>query len=221
MFDRIIKAVGNPEELKAYQELIYQVYCQELKWFESVKYPQGRVEDEYDSQSMLFLIFDKASQEVMAGMRLIRSYPLPLPLFSKFGEKRPETEFFESHQCQEVQNHEVEISQVAALKKFREKQSNFTVDIGKIVYHVCLRNSLGYMYFTIDFRFFLEAHKHCFWIEPFGIPRFYFGSWVLPCVVSFKMMVSHLKENNPQVFDYVVNPNNLVGSFKDENLQNG
>ena len=221
MFDRIIKVVETPEELQIYQELIYQVYCQELKWFEPEKYPQGRVADEFDSQSKHFLMIDNQSKEVMAVMRLIRSAPLPLPIFSKFGEQRLAPDFFQSHHCQPTRNREVEISQVAALKKFRERQMSFTVDIGKIVYQSCLQNELGYMYFTIDFKFFLEAHKHDFWVEPIGTPRFYYGSWVLPCIVFFEMMANYLKKHNPQAFDYAINPNNLVGSFKDKNLQNG
>ncbi|MCX6796322.1 MAG: GNAT family N-acetyltransferase [Candidatus Falkowbacteria bacterium] len=221
MFDRIIKVVETPEELKTYQELIFQVYCQELKWFNPDKYPQGRVADEFDSQSIHFLMIDKASEEVMAVMRLIRSSPLSLPIFSKFGEKKPTADFFQSHHCQPVKNCEVEISQVAALKKFRERRLSFVVDTGKIFYQYCQRNSLSYMYFTVDLRVFLELHKHYLWVEPIGVPKFYFGSWVLPCVAFLGEWVEKLEKNNPRAFDYVINPNNLVGSFKDDNLQNG
>jgi len=221
MFERTIKVVETPGELKAYQELIYQVYAEELKWFEVDKYPDGRVEDEYDAQSMHFLIIDKASNEIMAGMRLIRSSPLTLPIFCKFGEKRLTPDFFLSHQCQPAQGSEVEISQVAALQKFRERRLSFVIDTGKIFYHYCLRNSVNYMYFTVDLRVFLELHKHSLWVEPFGVPKFYFGSWVLPCLSSFREWCAKVEENNPLAFDYVVNPNNLVGSFKDENLQKG
>ncbi len=220
MSDRIIKVVETPDELKLYQELIFQVYCQELKWFKPENFPNGRVEDELDAQSMHFLIISQ-SKEIMAGMRLIRSKPLALPIFSKFGQKRPPEEIFQSHDCQPSLKYEMEISQVAALKKFRDQRRGFVFDTGKIFYQYCRQNSVNYMYFTVDLRVFLELHKNNLWVDPIGLPKFYFGSWVLPCISLFSKWVENIKRNNSQAFDYFVDYGNLIGSFEDSDLQNG
>lgn len=219
MFDRIIKVVDTPEELKVYQELIYKVYCQELKWFDSSQYPQDRVEDEYDNQAKHFLTIDTTSQEVVSGMRLIRPMPSHLPIFSKFGERKPTPGFFQEHNCQFYQAQEIEISQVAASKKFRNRSLNLTFDMVKTIYNYGKQNHIGYMYFTIDLSYFIFVHKIHVLIEPIGRPRLYFGSWVVPSIIFFEQMSQHLKKHNPEAFAYISKGDNIVGDLNDADLQ--
>ncbi|MCX6740191.1 MAG: hypothetical protein NTZ49_03120 [Candidatus Parcubacteria bacterium] len=220
MVDRIIKVVETPEELKVYQELIYKVYAIELQWLDPKNFPTGRVEDQYDPYSMHFLILQKGSGIIMSGIRIIRPSKVGIPLANDFeGVNLPNLELIHSHLGRTAVICDIQLSALAAFKDFRGQKGDFLLDSAKIVYQYMAQNGLGYINLPMDMYIFLAAHKLHLFVKPIGCPKYYMGSWVLPCIVFKLSLETELKQKNIVAYNYIVSPDNLVGSLRDINLQ--
>lgn len=222
MLDRVIKVVSAPEELKAYQELVFQVYALELNWLDPGNFPSGRVEDKYGPHSKHFLIMQRGSGKLMAGIRIIRPSALGIPLANDFEDvKIPNLELIHSRLGRTAVPCDVHLSALAAFGEFRGQKGDFFLDSAKIVYQYWLANGLSYINLPLDMQIFLAAHKIHLPIEPIGKPKFYMGSWVLPCIAFKPELEGQLQQFNPEAFNYLISTEGVVGSFQDHNLQNG
>lgn len=111
--------------------LRYKVYCVETEYEDPSSFPEQVEYDEYDSNSVHFIVRKKGSHDWIAGMRLVLDLPHRLPCYKHSAFDQPEK--YSAHVTG------AEISRLCIVSDFRRKQAGSVSCLGDTVVELSQR----------------------------------------------------------------------------------
>jgi N-acyl amino acid synthase of PEP-CTERM/exosortase system len=122
-FHRYFRAehAQSAEQCARVHALRYQVYCEELKFEDAARFPDGEERDEHDARALHGVILHKPSGRAAGCFRLLPRWPgIPLPFERVCGERLDDSEWHPARLPEGTAY--AEISRLAVHGDFRRRQ---------------------------------------------------------------------------------------------------
>lgn len=211
----IMKIATSPQEIEQFQQLLFQVYCRELKWHDPCRFPTGIFTDEYDEHGTFVTILK--GDELVGGFRLVRDSALGFPHEPLLSFKLPCL----NGSVDELVKRKLAnagrggLREITRLVSKRGGRRLLTIDFAKSVYWHGTRNGVPAYFMAIDMNFFLLCQQLHVPLLPIDVPRHCEGSWTVPCVVLIEDLFNAMRENNREIWEYMTDGANVVGDWRE------
>ena len=171
--------------------------------------------DEYDSKSSFITIH--SGDEIIGGMRMVRNSEIGFPHEKETGVQLWNLgETVDSGTRKKMLK--INKNNLREITRFIGKRTNkyvLTFDLAKGWYWYCFYNAVEACFMAVDMRLFLLCEKLFIPLRPVGIPKYCEGSWVIPSVLILEDMMTSLKDNNKELWQYILDKFNIAGEWKD------
>lgn len=180
----------DPKELDELYHLRYLVYCDEYGYLDKEKYQNEREIDEYDSDSVHFILRDQSDQ-IAACMRIITNTKLGFPLENHFtiNLNIPEG----------ARDKFVEISRFIVAKKYRKKF--IILALIKGIYFFLKENHITHVYAVLDEKLLNTLIRIGFPFRQIGAVTSYQGL-TAPYIMDVAEMLENIKKVNPRLLNF-------------------
>ena len=202
---RVIVAEREEEKKLSYR-LRFNTMCEDLSWLPVKEYAEQEERDEYDvQQSMPFLATD-ASGSAIGTSRLILPGEIPFPV-EKYFDLYPRELIEAIHGKMEFC---VEVSRFVVPQNPFFKKHEITLTLCKAMIKSSIAMRVTHMFVSADHRFFRLLKIIGFHLTEIGTPKFYMGSRTIPAILSLWNLSSILKNEKPQLYEYLMTGDNMV-----------
>lgn len=214
----LLKVATTREERRAFQQLLFQIYCQELGWHDPAKFPDSAFTDEYDSESIFLTVISQ--NDIIAGLRLVPDTRLGFPHEKEFNISLPFVAdgVRESVQRKLLQAGRTRIREITRLIGRPTGKRVLAIDLMKCLYWYGRHNSISIYFMAVDMNLFLLCHKLSIPLCPVGVPRYCEGSWTIPAVMILEEVQASLEQRNQKAWSYIADPSNLVGAWSEQRV---
>jgi len=176
----IVKDAKEKEEI---YRLRYQVYCEEYKYIDAKKHPDGLEIDEYDKYADILVIRDKEG-EIAATVRIINKSVLGFPIEKHFSLKYPPAMFSEGNV--------VEISRLIVAKKYRKK--HLVIFLLKGLYVIAIQIKASKAFCIIDEKLYPLLRQLHVPVNKIGEKQIYQGV-TFPCVIIISEWIEDVRKS--------------------------
>jgi len=210
-----IQIARTKMEIREFQRFLFHIYCEELKWLDSKKFSDGILRDEYDTESSFIIIC--SDSEIIGGVRLVKNSKMGFPHEKELGIDLWNLGGGVDAKIRKKIS-SLDKSKIMEATRFVGKRASrriLTIDLAKGWYWYSFHNAIEVCFMAVDLKVFLLAEKLFIPLKPVGIPKYCEGSWVIPCVLILKDMMSSFKEKNVEAWKYIMDKGNLSGDWRD------
>lgn len=199
---------GSEQQKSQYFRLAHQVYCEKLGWFDPNDSTDDYLTDQFDQFSSHISIWK--NNKMAGGFRIVRDSSLGFPHEPIFNLRLPSLcscidQSLRNELAGVTRNEMVEVS------RFVSNQSTriLTLEVLKTAYWYGLRFGTKAFFIALDINLFLLCHKLGIRAQPIGPAKFVEGSWTIPTIVIYKTMLSRVKAENQDIYQYICDPSNI------------